>query len=589
MKRTSRFLAILLTLAMLFSVTAFAAWDVYGGNANHNAVVNSAPTSSDPSITKVSLLNDGSGWDGVDNVPVMKTVGNDTYAFVQYDGHAAGATLARLKVNSSAADKDIVNVQINSASGFQLSTPVLVESNDINGLAGDALFVASAAGAECLAPLTDSKWTVDGGNVLDATAISIESDSETVTLSQTGVELNTENGYRFSFGIYVGTSSSVSGDITVKAYINGAVVPVINNSTSTTTAVNEVTLSGEPTDDGNGNYYYYYNVNLNDVSMNTSSSTVKFIVDINEGNESGTFEIRKPSMLADSGSIQKFVALYEANGPVADGNFRPTLNGANLSISQQINTPIVSDGTYIYFGTWAGGSRAGSYYQIKISDGTTKVFTPESYGFYWAGAVVYDGYVYFGSDNGTLYYQPVDNFGSVTTGITLSFEEITSAGNIRSTVMQSDGKLYLTSQGGYLWCCTLNNGVPSVSWAAGLGATSTSTPTKVGDRIYVGCYSGFNAGGVKCVSDSNHEVSTVASDFPVQCSIVVNGTGTGTDYVYFNTNAQTGCGYCYSYAGGVSGEQVWETDDDTYALGGMACENGYIVFGNDFNHLYVVK
>ena len=44
MKRTSRVLAILLTLAMLLSVTAFAAWDVYGGNANHNSVVTNAPT-----------------------------------------------------------------------------------------------------------------------------------------------------------------------------------------------------------------------------------------------------------------------------------------------------------------------------------------------------------------------------------------------------------------------------------------------------------------------------------------------------------------------------------------------------------------
>ena len=28
---------------------------------------------------------------------------------------------------------------------------------------------------------------------------------------------------------------------------------------------------------------------------------------------------------------------------------------------------------------------------------------------------------------------------------------------------------------------------------------------------------------------------------------------------------------------------------DTYALGGMACDNGIIVFGNDYDHLYVVK
>lgn len=49
MKRTSRVLAILLALAMLLSVTAFAtetaaSWSVFGGNADHNAVVGKAPT-----------------------------------------------------------------------------------------------------------------------------------------------------------------------------------------------------------------------------------------------------------------------------------------------------------------------------------------------------------------------------------------------------------------------------------------------------------------------------------------------------------------------------------------------------------------
>ena len=35
--------------------------------------------------------------------------------------------------------------------------------------------------------------------------------------------------------------------------------------------------------------------------------------------------------------------------------------------------------------------------------------------------------------------------------------------------------------------------------------------------------------------------------------------------------------------------EMWKTDNDTYALGGMAICNGYAVFGNDYNHLYIVK
>lgn len=190
---------------------------------------------------------------------------------------------------------------------------------------------------------------------------------------------------------------------------------------------------------------------------------------------------------------------------------------------------------------------------------TYKTFTPESYGFYWAGAVKSGNYIYFGSDNGKLYYRqagPRFDSTAATAGGVLDLTDTTiggasDAGNVRSTVMLDDGKLYFTSQGGYLWCCTVGSGgAPAISWKASLGGTSTSTPTKVGDRIYVGYYSGFSAGGVQCVGASgSHTVTTVASGFPVQCSILVQGAGTGTDYLYFNTNSDSGAGYCYSYNG----------------------------------------
>ena len=111
MKRTGKVLAILLALAMLLSVTAFAAWDVYGGNDNHNSVVTSAPTSASPSVTSIDLSNSGRGWDGIDNVPVMETVtenGEDvTYAYVLYDGYSSyGGQLA--KINCSAATPYVV-------------------------------------------------------------------------------------------------------------------------------------------------------------------------------------------------------------------------------------------------------------------------------------------------------------------------------------------------------------------------------------------------------------------------------------------------------------------------------------------------
>ncbi|BDF70286.1 hypothetical protein CE91St41_24870 [Oscillospiraceae bacterium] len=305
-----------------------------------------------------------------------------------------------------------------------------------------------------------------------------------------------------------------------------------------------------------------------------------------------TYDPIKDEYLKDSDS--KILALTNLDAAA------PTVTQVLTGINGQINTPIVKEGNYIYFGTWPGGSNAGAYYQVDVSNTSYayKTFSPSSYGFYWAGAVSDGTNIYFGSDNGMLYWRSIANFDTVGGELNLADPDmggVDTVGNIRSTVMWDGTDLYFTSQGGYLWSCaySADDGL-YINWSADLGSyTSTSTPTKAGDRIYVGVYSGFNTGGVKCISASTQAVSDVipvasGNGFPVQSSILVKGTGTGTDYLYFNTNASTGAGYCYSYSGSGTGTQVWGTAADTYALGGMACDNGYIVFGNDYNSLFIV-
>lgn len=147
---------------------------------------------------------------------------------------------------------------------------------------------------------------------------------------------------------------------------------------------------------------------------------------------------------------------------------KPTVTNVLTGINGQINTPITTDGTYLYFGTWPGGSNAGTYYQVKLSDYSVKTFIPDSYGFYWAGAVSDGTNVYFGSDNGLLYWRSIADFD--TTGGVLDLTDVASdAGNVRSTVMMDeDGFLYFTTQGGYLWCCSYKDGL-TVEWKAKLG------------------------------------------------------------------------------------------------------------------------
>lgn len=579
MKRTSRVLAILLALAMLLSVTAFAAWDVYGGNANHNSVVTSAPTTATTTALNsyIDLSNGGRGWDGVDNVPVMETVNGTTYAYVLYDGYSSyGGQLA--KINCSAATPYVVwRKQVSAAAGFQLSTPYL--DTDAR-----AIYIGASNASVYNNVAISSPVALNAGT------------AGTVTIG--GLSLLTAAN-RVSVPVYVGhTSVADRGTLTTEgtATIQLGGGTAVNLTLSTTQASSGTTykIYEQATYDADGEvngYDYYYYINHSVTASSTENATLSISVTLN-----GTGSITSVSMFANKGAVTKVTGIDSTD---ASG---VTLTSVVSSVNGQINTPITRYGNYIYFGTWSGNN-AMQYYQVKVSDSsfTTKTMTGNA-GFYWAGAANIGDYIYFGGDSGYLYYQDVASFGSDVTAVALT-DKADDAGNVRSTIMTDGTYLYFTSQGGYLWCYKPNSttGKPVFQWSAALGGTSTSAPTKVGDRIYVGVYSGFNKGGVLCIDASTHEVSNVIAvtdknNFPVQCSIVVKGDGTGTDYLFFNTNsgssttenANYGCGYCYSYDG-TTATQQWASRSDTYALGGMACDNGIIVFGNDYDHLYVVK
>lgn len=563
MKRTSRVLAILLALAMLLSVTAFAAWDVYGGNANHNSVVSGAPTNANPSVTSIDLSNGGSGWDGIDNVPVMETVNGTTYAYVLYDGYSSyGGQLA--KINCSAATPYVVwRKQVSAAAGFQLSTPYLDTTNR-------AIYIGA------------SNASVYNNVAISSPVALTAGTAGTVTIG--GLSLLTAAN-RVSVPVYVGhTSVADRGTLTTEgtATIQLGGGTAVNLTLSTTQASSGTTykIYEQATYDADGNvngYDYYYYINHSVTASSLTDATLSISVTLN-----GTGSITSVSMFANKGAVTKVTGIDSTD---ASG---VTLTSVVSSVNGQINTPITRYGNYIYFGTWSGNSRM-QYYQVDISGtGFDAVTYTGKAGFYWAGAVQLGGYIYFGGDSGYLYYQDELGFGEADTYVKLT-DKASDAGNVRSTIMTDGTNLYFTSQGKYLWCYQPDaNGVPVYQWHIQLAGTSTSTPTLVQNSdgttsIYTGYYSGFSAGGVQVttVSGSTQTIATVASGFPVQCSILYSN-----GYVYFNTNASGGAGYCYNAA---TGTQVWATTADTYALGGMACDNGIIVFGNDYDHLYVVK
>ena len=601
MKRTGRVLAILLALAMLLSVTAFAAtttstWYGYGGDTTtHNAAVTSAPTSTSPTITRIDLMNAGSGWDGIDNVPVMRTIDGVTYAYVFYDGHAAGGRLAKINCNDGVL---VWDKQMTGASGFQLSSPLLVPGNSDG--TGDTIYLA-ASYAETY---SDASFTGS-----DAIAAGDTGLTKTFNISNITTSSN-----RVAAGIYLGETTVANRGtigVTGTAQITcGSANVTLNLITSGTNSGTNVVMYEQPVYTGTEitsyKYYYYVNYNINVGSGNVGTAqTLTLTIKLTGGD--GTLQY--VDTYAQVAALQKVTGI-ETNDAGAAGVEHPSIVSG---ITGQINTPITTDGTYLYLGTWSGNS-AQPYYQVKISDSSYKTFTPASNGFYWAGAAVVGDYVYFGSDGGKLYWRSVSDFAATGGIVELPAVNSNAAGNVRSSIMVDGTKIYFTSQYpsgssfGNFYCFNAGSGEPTFAWGANIQATyngttysgnCTSTPViAASGNIYVGFYSGFTAGGLmKITAPTSGTVGTAslitvsgaAFTQPVQCTPVVYTSG-NYDFFYFNTNSGTGAGYCFRVSKtGTNASQRWKTDNDTYALGGMAISNGYAVFGNDYNHLYIVK
>lgn len=572
---SSLFLSVLLVAG--FAFPAAADWTTYQGNNNHNGVItDGAPITASVNTAMVNLTHNGSGWDGIDTAPVMQTLDNgDTYAYVIYDGYAVngnngGGRLAKVRANDA---KEIWSKQLTLSAGFQLSTPLLVQGNDASSEADDTIYVGTTGFSQLLkndelngSPVTD--WTVTGG-VASGTGIDVTG-NQVVTLKQTGLALNNAATNRAALGIYIGNSADTNVTADVQVKVNGTTVVTKAFSKSSSDA------QAKPIQDpANPGQYYYY---LNDNFAAMAGDEVEYIIDVK--NNAGTVKVDYASLYQQTGSIQKVTGLDQTS---------PSNVSIVTGIAGQINTPITTDGTYLYFGTWSGNS-SGTYYQVHLTTKEVKTFTTTSHGFYWAGATVAGDYVYFGSDNGKLYYRLVTDFDSDGGVVNLSTDGGVTAGNVRSSIALVDNTLYFTSQGGYLWSYELDqDGIPTFEWKVALGGTSTSTPVITNNgKAYVGYYAGFTNGGIQAIDLNTKNVTTVGTPGPVQSSVVAYSVGT-TDYIYLTTNAADGAGYSFN---GTTTQELWNTansDGKTYTLQGMAASGGYLVFGNDYNNLYIIK
>lgn len=576
MRKASKTLTIVLCLAMVMTATALASWPMYQGDIAHTGQIIDAtpPINSNPSVVYATLPYSGSGWSGVDSEPVMhEECDGNMYAYVLYNAHSNyGASIAKVACSGTNAGNVIWCTQVALTATDQLSTPLLI---------GNTLYyVYNNETTKTSASLTGRQYS-----------------SSSLTMNV--VLADSDGCYRLYIPSVVTSGSSATMAVKVtkpdgsSVYLNmDNVDPNETGSPTTRTLTTSTSTSS-----------------LNKNYSSVFSSVGLYTIEIDYTLTSGSY------MTGTCRLYQQNATLSRIDDVTVSQNPSVSPMAVNL-VSGQVNTPITTDGTFLYFGSWLNAASNGKYYQVDIRNGSTygnckSYLSGTGYGFYWAGAVpididgddIYD-YMAFGGDGGYLYYRSIADFENTGGVYDLSALGNVTAGNVRSTISSDGTYIYFTSQGptgtSYLWrflISTIGYINPTCDVITLDGGTSTSTPAiSESGLIYVGYYNGFASGGIDVINSTSNTFAIVKniSDMPaIQSSVdVYADLNNGFDYIYFTTNAMAGGGYCYriNITSPFNSQEMWNTTSlgNNTCLQGMAACNGYLTFGNDSNRFYIV-
>lgn len=214
--------------------------------------------------------------------------------------------------------------------------------------------------------------------------------------------------------------------------------------------------------------------------------------------------------------------------------------------------PVYYNDGCIYTGFWSSETGTANYVCMDVKDeDTTKTDETKSAkwtytnvgGFYGAGAYATDKFIVVGSDNGTKDNSPskVRTFDKETGKVIDSKEAV---GDIRSSVSydKDTDAYYFTTKGGYLYKAEINaDGKFTKLDSIALGGASTSTPTILNGRAYVG-YGAFDQNsGIAVIDLDSFEIAYTAKTkgYPQNSGLgVVNEDG--YNYVYFTENRDGG-------------------------------------------------
>lgn len=225
------------------------------------------------------------------------------------------------------------------------------------------------------------------------------------------------------------------------------------------------------------------------------------------------------------------------------------------SVGGQSVSPIYYNDGCIYTGFCNYGSGKDDQYvciDVKDEDPDTTdeekspkwIFTNTS-GFYWAGAYAADDYIVLGMENAKA--NTTDPARVVTldknSGSVID-TEYTVGGGVRSTISydKDTDAYYFTSNGGYFYKATIDDeGNFTKLDSIALGAPSTSTPTVLNGRAYVGFGSFSTGSGIAVIDLDSFEIAYTATTkgYPQTTGLgAVNENG--YNYVYFTENAMAG-------------------------------------------------
>ncbi|SFA84328.1 Outer membrane protein assembly factor BamB, contains PQQ-like beta-propeller repeat [Acetitomaculum ruminis DSM 5522] len=290
----------------------------------------------------------------------------------------------------------------------------------------------------------------------------------------------------------------------------------------------------------------------------------------------------------------------------------------------QPNSTIKYNNGYIYTGFWNSERKEANFscVDVRDEDPTNKYETKKAVwshaaqgGYYWAGAYVNDKVAVVGTDDG-------ESGWTSTTSSLLSLDKKTGevvdsltgefTGDIRCDMAynESDGRIYFTSKGGYLYSIKLladgkfeHDSLKSLK----IGGMSTSTPIVYNNRVYVGIGSedgnfaktGHYLGVVNVAEDGSLSFAYKyeTNGYPQTSGLLTTGyeAETGYVYVYFCYNNLPGGVYCIKDKAGQTTPDVYPIfeptgDKQQYAIcSPIADSNGVLYYKNDSAYMMAIE